>query len=929
MAIIPVENPVINPSSFEPQNRLDGISGVMLIHNEAEFLSQVIETWIDAVDELAIAFNNCTDNTPQIIEEYQRKYSDKIRAFHYLHQVYSPNTKEQVESETNDVRSFCYYANFTISKTRYKTCVLINGDHVGIPARLERIYQYLKKNPIQNTALFFSGVNLWKKPNDLRYYVNVKDVALGDGDLAYWTVSPEHIFIKHPNPVWNIIRYQGLELYYVGWIFWHTCYLKKDRGQGNYGTYEGSLSQLREARLKETQLVLLEAKLKEKNKDLQNVSWPRFSLYFDFGSLPDVAGVDSTDEILQQAVEHQQANRLNQAEQAYLQVLETQPDRPEALYGLGIVAQQMGNPQMAQKWWSKALQVKPDSVKIWFSLGNLYQAQGQLKEAEEAYKRSLALAPDAAPIYNNLGYTLQQQQRWEEAIASYQKALELEPNCMEAEANLGNALHAQGKLSQEQLAHYAALNNQLGNSRKTAGDLQTAAIYYRQAIAMQPSLWEAHYNLGVVLQERGELEDAIASYQTALQLDPNHWETYTRLGKIYQAQNNLKEAIAAYRQGLSRINPHYAQAVAAYQPAGIVEEVPVTPPIPQGEVTVGAYQFPAIPPVADPQNPRPFWTVVIPVYNRTHYLLECLTSLLAQWSGEAEMEILVVDNASTPPLFELVNSIGGGVIRYYRHPQNLGALPNHNAGIALSRGQWIHILHDDDCVLPGFYSQLQQSLEGCPDSIGAAFTGFEYFNEKGVVVEKGEVASWFGEQSGIPQNFLRRIGVTCPLQVPAVVIRRAAHERLGGYHPKLDCAPEWELYKRIAVFYDWWYEPGTLARYRVHSHRMTANDLLSGTLAASLRQGLEISESYLPADDFAEITAQARSYNFNYCLARAAIPLKAGNLAGAWRMLQELLKIDRSPQSVAKLFEWLNQDKAAPLRDEIASQLVSMPWNDP
>jgi tetratricopeptide (TPR) repeat protein len=579
----------------------------------------------------------------------------------------------------------------------------------------------------------------------------------------------------------------------------------------------------------------------------------------------------------------------------------------------------------AEQLLKAALQAQPNSVKTWFSLGNLHLTQGQFSEAVAAYQQTLALQPDCAPIYNNLGYALQQQNQWEEAIASYQKALELQPNCIEADANLGNALDAQGKLSQAQQTHYAALNNQLGNSRKIAGDLQTAAMYYRQAIAMQPCLWEAHYNLGIVLQERGELEDAIASYQTALELDPNHWETYTRLGQIYQAQNNIKEAIVTYRQGLSQINPHYAKAVEAYQLAGIVEEVPVTPPISPGEVTVGAYQFPAIETVADSSKPRPFWTVVIPVYNRTHYLLECLTSLLAQWSGETEMEILVVDNASTPPLFELVNSIGGGIIRYYRHPKNLGALPNHNAGIALSRGQWIHILHDDDCVLPGFYSQLQQSLERCPDSIGAAFTGFEYFNEKGAVVEKGEVASWFGDQSGIPQNFLRRIGVTCPLQIPAVVIRRTTYERLGGYLPKLDCAPEWELYKRIAVFYDWWYESGTLARYRVHSHRMTADDLLSGNLAASLRQGIEISASYLPVDDCAEITAQARRYNFNYCLARAAIPLKAGNLTGTLQMLQEMLKLDSSPPAVAMLFAWLTQERAAPLREEIVSRLILMP----
>jgi glycosyltransferase involved in cell wall biosynthesis len=419
-------------------------------------------------------------------------------------------------------------------------------------------------------------------------------------------------------------------------------------------------------------------------------------------------------------------------------------------------------------------------------------------------------------------------------------------------------------------------------------------------------------------------EKQIASYHQALKLNPYNWDIYTRLGQIYQLQNQTTEAISVYRQGLTLLNPHYAKAVAAYEDSGINQEILVTPPISQTQVTVGAYEFPRIPPVTDTDKPRPFWTVVIPVYNRTDYILECLASVLVQWTGAEDMEILVMDNASTAPLFDLVHSIGGGIVRYYRHPQNIGVLPNHNAGIYLSRGQWIHILHDDDCVLEGFYTNLQKSLQGCPDSVGAAFANFEYFNEKGVLVEKGEVSYWFGDHKGIPHNFLQQIGVTCPFQVPAVVIRRLTHEQLGGYYPELICAPEWELYKRIAVFYDWWYEPESLARYRIHSHRMTSNDLSSGILALSIRQGLEISESYIPADLYSQVLADARRYNFNYCLKHATIPLKTGNLAGALRMLQEILKIDSSAESVAKLFVWLTQEEVAPLRDEIISKLFSL-----
>jgi tetratricopeptide (TPR) repeat protein/glycosyltransferase involved in cell wall biosynthesis len=629
---------------------------------------------------------------------------------------------------------------------------------------------------------------------------------------------------------------------------------------------------------------------------------------------------------LQLAVQYHRANRLTEAEQYYRQVLKEQPQHPEALYGLGMLAQQVGQFPAAAELLTTAVSVQPELLKGWFSLGNLHQAQGKFSEAEAAYQKAIALKPDAAPIYNNLGYTLQQQGKWSEAIASYQKALEIEPNCTEADVNWGNALHAQGKLSPDKQLHYAKLNHELGVARERARDLKNAVAYYRQAINLKPDFGEAYCNLGVTLQQQGELEAAIGCYQRALEHNPNYGDVYLKLGKIYQDRNNLKEAISAYRQGLKLINPHYASAIEAYEGSETLTEVPTTPSIPQEEVIVGGHRFPAIPPVADDTGKRPFWSVVVTVYNRTDYLLECLASVLAQWQGEEQMEIIVIDDASKTPIFELVNSIGQGVISYYRNRQNLGLPGNWNAGVALTLGRWVHLLHDDDYILPGFYSRLQASLEGCSESIGAAFTGYQNINDKGEVIFSQQV---YGNKRGIAENWLQRIGIGNSLNMPAVVIRREAHERLGLYHPELIYTSDWELYKRIAAVYDWWYEPEILARYRQHTNNVTSELMLSGKQMTTIRRAIEISENYLTSDLCAEITNKSRSHYFNYCLASATIPLKTNNLAGAWGMLEEALKIDRSSEAVAKLFSWLTREEATPLRDEIASRLISLPLSEP
>lgn len=213
-----------------------------------------------------------------------------------------------------------------------------------------------------------------------------------------------------------------------------------------------------------------------------------------------ISVTDTVAETLRLAIQEHRENRLEQAEQAYRQVLSIQPNHPEALYGLGMIAQQTGQFLEAEKLLSTAVQVQPNLVKVWFALGNLWQTQGKLPEAEAAYKQAIVLRPDAVSIYNNLGYNLQQQDKWSEAIACYQQALQLQPNCIEADVNLGNALHAQGKLSQEKQVYYAQLNYKLGLSRKKVGDLQTAEVYFQQALELNPDYKEAYTSLGDLRQ---------------------------------------------------------------------------------------------------------------------------------------------------------------------------------------------------------------------------------------------------------------------------------------------------------------------------------------------------------------------------------------------------------------------------------------------
>ncbi|MBD2353316.1 GNAT family N-acetyltransferase [Tolypothrix sp. FACHB-123] len=220
-------------------------------------------------------------------------------------------------------------------------------------------------------------------------------------------------------------------------------------------------------------------------------------------------------------VEKHRANEFSVAEQGYRQILATQSNHPEALYGLGVLMRQKGEYHTAENLLKSLLEVQPNSIKALFGLGNLYQTQGELSKAITAYNQVLTLQPDAIAAYNNLGYSLQQQGQWEDAIACYEKALKLKPDCIEAEINLANALYAQGKLSKDKHAHYAAMNYDLATKCQELGDIKTAIVYYQQSIAMNPNLAEAQSNLNnlaLVLQAQTLHETASTCDQKALSL---------------------------------------------------------------------------------------------------------------------------------------------------------------------------------------------------------------------------------------------------------------------------------------------------------------------------------------------------------------------------------------------------------------------------
>jgi len=91
----------------------------------------------------------------------------------------------------------------------------------------------------------------------------------------------------------------------------------------------------------------------------------------------------------------------------------------------------------------------------------------------------------------------------------------------------------------------------VGNPRARAAFKQNL-----EAATINPRDSSAHYNLGLIHQQRGELDEARERFQRAIDIDPDELDAHYQLGRIARAQNRLPEAIAHFEEVVQRDQSH-------------------------------------------------------------------------------------------------------------------------------------------------------------------------------------------------------------------------------------------------------------------------------------------------------------------------------------------------------------------------------------
>lgn len=194
----------------------------------------------------------------------------------------------------------------------------------------------------------------------------------------------------------------------------------------------------------------------------------------------------------------------------------------------------------------------------------------------------------------------------------------------------------------------------------------------------------------------------------------------------------------------------------------------------------------------------PLVSICIPTYNRANIITKAIDSALSQ--TYKNIEVIVVDNASTDNTEEIVSSYSDPRLSYVRNSENLGLFGNFNRCIELYKGEYLHILHSDDFIDPDFTEKCVGFFKEHPD-VWLASTSSRVISS-GISVETKVFESNTVLIS--PDGFRKILSDRCYIACPSVMVRRGLYEdtNVGKFSLEYPYSGDYYQWLKVTRHYD-------------------------------------------------------------------------------------------------------------------------------
>ena len=276
-------------------------------------------------------------------------------------------------------------------------------------------------------------------------------------------------------------------------------------------------------------------------------------------------------------------------------------------------------------------------------------------------------------------------------------------------------------------------------------------------------------------------------------------------------------------------------------------------------------------------------SVIIPCYDQGHFLVEAVTSVLAQ--TYTDHEIIIVDDGSKDNTREVAARFAQ--VQYVRQP-NQGAASARNRGIRESKGDYLVFLDADDRLLPRALEIGVNTLTARPDC-AMTFGSCVRIDDAGILLP----TFW---RPLISDDYYRTFLRRCYIYHPAsVVCRRGIFAAGIRFDESLTVCSDYDFYLKVARRWPVHCHNETVSEYRRHSQQSSTNK------KRTLEQALAIlrsQEPYTRQNDahrrmLKKGIRRYREFYSRFLIEKVWANLRSGNSKIALRDFIEFLKYDR------------------------------------
>mgnify|MGYP000031079831 CR=1 FL=1 len=193
----------------------------------------------------------------------------------------------------------------------------------------------------------------------------------------------------------------------------------------------------------------------------------------------------------------------------------------------------------------------------------------------------------------------------------------------------------------------------------------------------------------------------------------------------------------------------------------------------------------------------PFFTVIIPLYNKEKFVENTLKSILNQTF--TDYEVLVVNDCSTDESVEIIKPYLSESIKLLEHSVNKGLSASRNTGIKKANANYITFLDADDLWKPTFLETIYQLITDFPEAKIFGTNYEEVYSNKivsptnfsNVIESKGsQIIDFFKYNLG---QGIYNHGSVC--------FHKSVYEKAGLYDETIDFAEDIDFNIRANYYY--------------------------------------------------------------------------------------------------------------------------------